>query len=188
MQKVVVVVGGGFVVVVVGVGFVVVVVGVGFVVVVVGVGFVVVVVTTGFVVVVVVVGGFVVVVVGDGLVVVGVDEGPVVVGADEEVVVVVTFEGFEVVVDGECVAAGEVVEVAVDAVDDVVDKRVVVVPETTGDADGGEGTVVVGSELSLGRRSACEFDATTETGWACIKDCPPAAVVPSATEPATRAT
>ncbi|MGB8178873.1 MAG: hypothetical protein WCF63_01765 [Acidimicrobiales bacterium] len=169
MQNVVVVVGGGFVVVVVGGGFVVVVVGGGFVVVVVveGGGIVVVAAVDGFVVVVVVVAGFVVVV------------------DDEEFVVVVV---------GELDAGGEVVDVALDAggevVAVVVDERVVVVPEADA-ADGDEdATVVVGSELPLGLCATCELEleAALTAGWACIKARPPAAVVPSATEPATMAT
>jgi hypothetical protein len=157
MQNVVVVVGGGFVVVVVGGGAVVVVVG-GFVVVVVGVGFVVVVVEGGFVVV-------------------------VVVGA------AVVDVALEVVVVDDCVAGGDVVEVALDTVDVVVGERVVVVPETdVADADEEEAMVVVGSATTLGsctREAAWEL--TGRSGWACIKVSPPAAVVPSATDPAINA-
>jgi hypothetical protein len=173
MQKVVVVVGGGFVVVVEVGGFVVV-VDVG--------GFVVVVDVGGFVVV-VDVGGFVVVVVGEGLVVVVVDEG---------FVVDVVVDGFVVVVDDEEVVGGEVVEVAGDAVEVVVGTRVVVVPDFTGvtGADEEEATVDVESSLTLGWCTSreVELEATARSEWVCIKASPPAAVVPSATDPATRAT
>jgi hypothetical protein len=180
-QKVVVVVGGGFVVGVVVGGFVVVVV--------------VVVVDEGFVVVVdeglVVVDEGFVVVVDEGLVVV--DEGfvVVVVEIEEGLVVEVAVEGVVVVVDGDSVAEGDVVEVAVDPDEVDVDRRVVVVPEITvvTDADGEETIVVVGS-VPVVDRTTCELKAEVSAvpAWSCIRARPPAAVVPSATDPATRAT
>ena len=150
------------------------------VVVVVGGGFVVVVVAGGFVVVVVVAGGFVVVVVVAGGFVVVVDEGLVVVVVDEGPVVVV--DGADV----DCV----VVEVAFDAVEVVVGERVVVVPAITVVEDVEEVVVVVGSTAAVGSSETLDFDTEVmgSLPWSCIKASPPAAVVPSATDPATSAT
>jgi len=158
MQNVVVVVGGGFVVVVVGGGLVVVVVVVG----------------GGFVVVVAVACGFVVVVV------------------DGEFVVAVVEEKIVLVVAGEGPDGCEVVDVAPGVVGVVVGMRVVVVPETAGGPDWDEvgAIVVVGSATDLGGFSAAEAETGTtgESEWARIKASPPAAVVPSATDPAITAT
>jgi hypothetical protein len=154
-------------------GFVVVVVGGGFVVVVVEEGFVVVVVEEGFVVV-VVVGGFVVVVVGGGF------------------VVVVVEEGFVVVVVEEGIVGGEDVVVAFDVVEVVVGEKVDVGPGFgfAADAEDAATSVVVGAATTLRWWATCEVDTVPEatSGRTCVNASPPAAVVPSATDPATRAT
>ncbi len=158
------------------------------------VGGLVVVVVVGGLVVVVVVGGLVVVVVVGGLVVVVDDDGFVVVVDDGESVVVVDDEGFEVVVEDE----GLVVEVpdgesvaAVDTVRPPDCERVVVVPGFTVvlDAEEEAATDVVGPAVTVGSWESREVAEVTATeGGACIKAGPPAAVVPSATDPATSAT
>jgi hypothetical protein len=89
-------------------------------------------------------------------VVVVVEEGFVVVVAVGAVVVDVALE---VVVVDDCVAGGDVVEVALDTVDVVVGEIVVDVPETdVADADEEEAMVVVGSATTLG-------SCTREAAW-----------------------
>lgn len=158
-------------------------------------GFVVVVVAGGFVVV-VVGGGLVVVVVAGGLVVVVVAEGFVVVGSGAFVVVVegtvvdVEPDGSVVVADDGGCDEDEVVTVELDAVDVVVGEKVDVVPGLPVVAAKVVEVVVDALALPLESFEASEVDAdpTGASGRACINANPPAAVVPIAIDPATRAT
>ncbi|HTT58588.1 MAG TPA: hypothetical protein VMF33_00950, partial [Acidimicrobiales bacterium] len=152
----------------------------------------VVVVVTGGLVVVVVAGGLVVVVVAGGLVVVVLDEGVVVVAPDEGLVVEVADEGFDVeVLDEEYEDDGKEVVAPPDVGEVVDDRRVVAVPGFAVVVDPGEeiANVVVESLplLACGGSPAAATDPTASLGWACINAKPPAAVVPSTTDPATRA-
>jgi hypothetical protein len=100
----------------------------------------------------------------------------------------VVADGLVVVVEP---VGGDEIVVGLDAVEVVVVEKVGVVPEFTDvvDVELATATVVVGWVTVPGCET-CEIgaEATYTSWWACISASPPAAVVPSATEPATTAT